>query len=124
VDRRACALIRTTETVGTPFSAAVARQYLGEMNGPTLTRSGAVATIDLRDHELDAAEAAWFLEVLALPELERVVIELHDRSSLGASANVLLRGLEAHIGLHGVAVEVHEDAPPGDREDGQHLLDV
>jgi hypothetical protein len=52
------------------------------------------------------------LDVLALPDLERVVIEINDRESLGASANVLLRGLEAHIGLYGVAVEVHEDTAP------------
>ena len=79
------------------------------MYGQTLTRSDGIATIDLRDHELDASEATTLLDVLALPELERVVIEITDRRSLGASANVLLRGLEAHIGLHGVAVEVHED---------------
>src|SRR4051812_37571158 len=64
------------------------------MNGPSLTRSDGVAWIDLRDHELDAAEATSLLDVLALPDLERVVIEIHDRGSLGASANVLLRGLE------------------------------
>jgi hypothetical protein len=88
------------------------------MNETTLTRSDGVARIDLRGHELDAAEATSLLDVLALPDLERVVIEIHDRGSLGASASVLLRGLEAHIGLYGVAVEVHEDAGPsrwGDR---------
>jgi hypothetical protein len=94
------------------------------MNGPTLTRSYGVARIDLRDHELDAAEATSLLDILALPDLERVVIEIHDRRSLGASATVLLCGLEAHIGLHGVAVEVREDAGPTRRDDRLHPLDV
>jgi hypothetical protein len=52
------------------------------------------------------------------------VIEIHDRGSLGASASVLLRGLEAHIGLYGVAVEVHEDAGPSRGDDRLHPLDV
>jgi hypothetical protein len=94
------------------------------MNDTALTRSDGVARIDLRDHELDAAEATSLLDVLALPELERIVIEIHDRGSLGASASVLLRGLEAHIGLYGVAVEVHEDAGPSQRDDRLHPLDV
>jgi hypothetical protein len=80
------------------------------MNRRTLTRSDGVATIDLRDHELEASEASRLFELLALPDLERVVIEIDDRRSLGAPANVLLLGLEAHIGLHGVAVEVREKA--------------
>ncbi len=94
------------------------------MNDTALTRSDGVARIDLRDHELDAAEATSLLDVLALPELERVVIEIHDRGSLGASANVLLRGLEAHIGLYGVAVEVHEDTGPSQRDNRLHPFDV
>jgi hypothetical protein len=81
------------------------------MNARTLTRTAGVATIDLRDHELDASEATTLFDVLALPELQRVVIEIDDRGSLGPSGNVLLRGLEAHIGLHGVAVEVREGIP-------------
>ena len=94
------------------------------MNGTTLTRSGGVARIDLRDQELDAAEATSLLDVLALPDLERVVIEIHDRGSLGASASVLLRGLEAHIGLYGVAVEVRQDAGPSRRSDRLRPRDV
>ncbi|MFL5736761.1 MAG: hypothetical protein ACJ76P_05420 [Actinomycetota bacterium] len=78
------------------------------MNARTLTRTAGVATIDLRGDELDASEASTLFDLLALPELERVVIQIDDRSSLGESGNVLLRGLEAHIGLHGVAVEVRE----------------
>jgi hypothetical protein len=78
------------------------------MNSRTLSRSDGVARIDLRDHELDASEASTLFEVLALPDLERVVIEIDDPRSLGPQARVLLSGLEAHIGLHGVAVEVHE----------------
>jgi hypothetical protein len=94
------------------------------MNDTALTRFDRVARIDLRDHELDATEATSLLDVLALPELERVVIEIHDRGSLGASASVLLRGLETHIGLYGVAVEVREDAGPSQRGDRLHPLDV
>src|SRR3954469_20339663 len=65
------------------------------MKSRALTRADGVATIDLRDHELDATEASTLFDVLALPDLERVVIEIHDRRSLGAPASVLLRGLEA-----------------------------
>ena len=85
------------------------------MNGQTLTRTDGVATIDLRDHEIDASEVSRLFDVLALPDLERVVIEIEDRRSLGPCANVLLSGLEAHIGLHGVAVEVHEQVRPSGR---------
>ena len=106
------ALRRTTRSSVPVFPRPLPGNSLEEMNDTALTRSDGIARIDLRDHELDAAEATWLLDVLALPDLERVVIEINDRGSLGASANVLLRGLEAHIGLHGVAVEVHEDTAP------------
>jgi hypothetical protein len=89
------------------------------MDAGMLTRSNGVATIDLRDHELDAAEASTLFDVLALPELERVVIEIRDRETLGAPESVLLLGLEAHIGLHGVAVEVREDGAPRHRRSAQ-----